>query len=71
MRTAVLHPELTAAEIHVLTLFSYGLVADEVGAKRFTSPKTVKTQLMVIRRKLDAKNTTHAVAIGLREGYIK
>ena len=61
---------VTAAELRALEAFSHGLgrtgTADALGV----TLETVKTLTVRARRKLRAKDTTHAVAIALRRGLI-
>lgn len=61
---------LTVRELEVLTLAADGLLLEEVGAKLFISLDTVKTHLIRLRRKLGARNCTHAVALALKAGLI-
>jgi DNA-binding CsgD family transcriptional regulator len=66
----VMITKLTARECELLTHLSNGLYAVDAGKAMFIGVETVKTSLKTIRQKLDAKNTTHAVAIALRTGDI-
>ncbi len=62
--------QVTAAELRALEGFSHGLgrtgTADALGV----TLETVKTLTVRARRKLQAKDTTHAVAIAIRRGLI-
>src|SRR5262245_48209124 len=63
--------ELAPSERRVLQLIANGANEHEVAADCHVTRETVKTQTKQIRRKLGANSTTHAVAIGLREGVIE
>lgn len=56
---------LTEAERDVLRLLANGLTSKEIGAALNKATSTVSKQLESARRKLRAKNSTHAVAIAL------
>ncbi len=62
--------EVTDTELRALEAFSHGLgrtgTADALGV----TLETVKTLTVRARRKLRAKDTTHAVAIAIRRGLI-
>lgn len=57
---------LTPRELEILERASQGQSFKQMG-----NPNTVKNQFWVIHLKLNAHNTTHAVAIGLKTGVIK
>lgn len=61
---------VSRAEIEVLNAISHGLTTDMVAELLVKEASTVKSQLKSARMKLCAKNTTHAVAMGLRQGLI-
>ena len=61
---------LTTRELEILTLLSEGLEDREIAATLFLSPKTVKFHMASARRKIGARNRTHAVAIAYREGIV-
>lgn len=61
---------LTPMEIRVLTVMSHGPTENEAATLIGVSLETVKWHTKGARRALRAKNTTHAVAIALREGFI-
>lgn len=61
---------LSIREKNIIELFSQGFGNEEIGAKLYISPHTVRTHRNNIRNKMGAKNTTQAVAIALREGFI-
>ena len=61
---------LTPAEIRVLRLIAAGHANKEIAAQLSLSEETVKGQVRNILSKLDAKDRTHAVTIGLKRGII-
>jgi DNA-binding CsgD family transcriptional regulator len=67
---ALRHLDLTEVERMILRLYSHGLTSRMVADERGTSPETVRTQTKLLRLKLAAKTTTHAVAIAMRAGLI-
>lgn len=62
---------LSPRQSDVLGLLARGLTAEESGALLGMAPSTVREHSKAVRRKLGARNTAHAVAIGLREGLIQ
>ena len=60
----------TPTQLETLRYASHGLEAAMIAEVRCLSEWTVKGQLADARRRLAAKNTTHAVAIALRLGMI-
>lgn len=62
---------LTEKQIETLELIAHGHSYKEVAAIRWVSPETVKTQMYLIRLRLGAKNTAHAVYLALERGYIR
>lgn len=56
---------LSPSELDALRLLAHGLSAREIGATLNKSPATVNKQLESVRWKLDARNSTHAVAKAL------
>lgn len=63
-------PALTQRERDVLRLLADGLTNEEIGAKLFISPETVRTHIRKAMTKLDAETRTQAVAIALRQSLI-
>lgn len=61
---------LSVREKEALQLASDGCSLSEIGCEMGVSQSTVKTLLVRARRKLNARNTTHAVAIAIRCGLI-
>jgi len=57
--------KLTAVEARIIALAAEGYEMTEIAEHRGLALETVKTHLKQIRRKLDARNTTHAVALWL------
>lgn len=66
MRTA----ELSAKQLEVLRLISYGLTDEQIGKQTFRSSRTVGTQIRELRWKLGAENRAHAVRIGFEKGLL-
>jgi LuxR family transcriptional regulator len=62
---------LTPRELDVLGLVARGLTAEEAARLLGVSPYTVRKHVKWIRLKLGARNSAHAVAIGLRLGLIQ
>lgn len=52
---------LTARENEVLLLLAKGMNRDEIAAKLFVSPETVKMHIKNIYRKINAKNKVDAL----------
>lgn len=68
MRPRIKRPDLLGkplgnGEVNILSLASQGYNYAEIADIRGTCYQTVKNQMAVIFRKLDARNITHAVAI--------
>jgi DNA-binding NarL/FixJ family response regulator len=61
---------LTPRETEILEYVASGLGNKEIGKRLGTAVGTVKAQVQSILSKLDARDRTHAVAIGLRRGII-
>jgi len=53
--------KLTTRENEVLLLFARGMNRDEIAAKLFISPETVKMHIKNVYRKLKAKNKVDAL----------
>lgn len=62
---------LTAREVEVLQAASDGEAYDEIAARLYVSKETIKSHRRLINGKLEARNGTHAVAIGIRRGLIR
>jgi DNA-binding CsgD family transcriptional regulator len=62
--------EPSPGELNALIYSSQGLSAKEIAGELGLSRETVRTQLLIARRKLAAKNTTHACCIAIRLGLI-
>jgi DNA-binding CsgD family transcriptional regulator len=62
--------EPTPRELEYLKLASQGYIDRETAVRMHVSTQTVKNQLMAVRRKLGARTTSHAVAIGKDMGMI-
>ena len=61
---------LTSREREVLQLIADGCSTPEVAAKLYISQKTVKNHLASIYEKLNARDRTQAVLIGMRMGIV-
>lgn len=62
--------DLTAREIGLLQLLADGDTFDTAATRLGLSVETVKDRTKMIRRKLGARNTPHAVAIAFRAGLL-
>jgi DNA-binding NarL/FixJ family response regulator len=63
-------PALTKRERDVLRLLADGLRNEEIGARLFISPFTVRNNVETVMAKLEANSRTHAVATALRQALI-
>ena len=63
-------PRLTSREREILRLLSDGFTNEEMGAKLFLSPETVRTHVHKAVVRLRVRNRTQAVARALRDGLI-
>ncbi|NGO78920.1 response regulator transcription factor [Streptomyces sp. YC504] len=70
MRRPVVVP-LTARETDVLNAVADGLTNAEIGRRLVIAEATVKTHLLRLFAKLDAKDRTHAVVIALERGMLR
>ena len=57
--------KLTTREAQILSLTADGLVETEIAMALDISPNTVRTHIENIKRKMDARNKTHAVALAI------
>ncbi len=64
-------PTLTRTETKVLQLIAAGKTTAEIAEQLFMAEKTVKNHLASVYRKLGAKNRSHAVSEGYRQGFLK
>ena len=62
--------ELTQPELMVLRCYSVGMTTEMAAITLGKSYETVRNQAKTARYRLRAKNTTHAVALALRQGLI-
>lgn len=62
---------LSPRETETLSLAAQGLTDVEISRRLFLAARTVRMYLGSARRKLNANNTTHAVALGLVQGLIE
>jgi DNA-binding NarL/FixJ family response regulator len=58
---------LSAHERNVLDLLAHGLTGEQVAARLFVAPETVRTHIRDAMRKLQAGTRVHAVALALRD----
>ena len=65
-----MNPLLNPAEIDILARLAAGGSALTAAHDRGTHPDTVRGQIKLLRSKLGAKNTAHAVAIAIRSGQL-
>lgn len=63
--------KLSPREIQLLGYLGSGMTYPSIAAKASISIETVKSHFKNIREKLQAKNSTHAVAIAIRSGEIQ
>lgn len=64
------HPSMTARRIQVLSLVSEGLSNREIGERLELGVATIKQHLVYIFWMLGAQDRAHAVALGIRAGYL-
>lgn len=64
-------PTLKADELTVLEHLSYGRRQREIARDMHMAPDTIKSLLARVYRKLGAGNAAHAVAVALREGWLR
>lgn len=63
-----MHP--TQRQLEILALHAEGLTRQEIGARLFLSPWTVRNQIVAVRERLGAENTLQALAICIARGYL-
>ncbi len=61
---------LTKRELEILYFVANGYSNFEIASSLFLSPNTIKASVGTIRKKLNAKNRTHAVFIAVQNGYL-
>lgn len=61
---------LSSRELDVLELIATGLTNEEIGACLHLAKETIKGHVRNILGKLGARNRTHAVWIGVVEGWL-
>jgi two-component system NarL family response regulator len=62
---------LTERETEVLHLIAEGYTDREIGKALYIAENTVKTRVKDILAKLNARNRTHAVTVGFRNGLVE
>lgn len=63
--------QLTSRELRVLRLIAAGLTNRQIAERLSISEETVKTRVKSLLMKLAAVDRTHAVAVGIRRGFIE
>jgi DNA-binding CsgD family transcriptional regulator len=63
--------KLTKRQEQVLQMYASGLSREEIGQRLGISPETVKNHFARARYRLGALTSANAVAIAIREGFIK
>jgi DNA-binding NarL/FixJ family response regulator len=63
--------ELTPREVQTLQLVAEGFTHIVIAKRMNIGVRTVQTRVRSIMWKLDANNSPHAVAIGIRNGIIE
>jgi DNA-binding NarL/FixJ family response regulator len=64
-------PTLTSREVEVLHLVAVGNSNKRIARTLTIGEETVKTHVRSIIAKLDARDRTHAVTLGMRRGFIQ
>lgn len=62
---------LSARQLEALMLLAEGLRHQEIADRMFIEKCTAERYIEEVRRKLGARNSTHAVGIGYRTGVLK
>lgn len=62
--------DLSPYQVEVLAALAEGKSQPQIAEERAVSLDTIATYVKVIRSKLGAKSTTHAVAVAIRRGLI-
>ena len=63
--------ELTNRQIQVIRLKAKGAAIKEIAYKLDISARTVEEHIYEVIRRLEAKNSTHAVALAIAQGHIE
>jgi DNA-binding NarL/FixJ family response regulator len=64
-------PGLSPREREIMDLLAQGLTGEQVAEHLVVSSETVKTHVRNAMAKLEASTRVHAIAIAIREGYIR
>jgi DNA-binding NarL/FixJ family response regulator len=64
-------PGLSPRERQIMDLLAQGLTGEQVAERLVVSSETVKTHVRNAMTKLEASTRVHAIAIAIREGYIR
>jgi DNA-binding CsgD family transcriptional regulator len=70
-KTAKSSKELTTREIKIIKALSAGAGARKIATDLDLSFRTVEGLIMILRRKLKAKNVPHLIAIAFRKDILK
>jgi len=62
--------DLTARELEVLKLLSYGFSSKEISQKLFISPNTVEYHRKQLLRKTASRNAAHLIGKAFRAGLL-
>lgn len=62
---------LTDRQLEILSLCASGLSQQEVGNELYIGSEAVRKQIAASRRKLNARNTPHLVALAVEQGLLK
>lgn len=65
------HYRLTSREISIIELTAAGKSAKEAASELDIAPRTVEKHLDNSRLKMDARNTTHLVALCIANGMVE
>lgn len=62
---------ISVNELKLLRMMAYGLTQNEMAGMLKLRPDTVRKYRVALIKKLNANNTTHAVAIAYERGWLK
>ena len=71
MKIVVGHVSITPKELEIIYGLAEGKTSTEIATELGNANGTIKGHIKVIRRKLQAKNTAHLIAIAYHEGLLK
>lgn len=70
MMTTLPSKTLSPQRLVILTMIAEGHTNDEIAAKLYMAPHTVRTHIQALLRGMGARNRTHATCIGMHYGLI-